>query len=59
MMVTDNVRVGLYINNLLDEEVVLYARSRSRSSSVGNSWNPQFFYYGAARNVSVRVDFNF
>lgn len=59
MMVTDNTRVGVYINNLLDEEIILYARSRSRSSSVGNTWNPQFFYYGAARNVSVRVDFNF
>jgi outer membrane receptor protein involved in Fe transport len=59
MMVVDNVRVGLYINNLLDEEVILYSRSRSRSSSVGNTWNPQYVYYGAERNVSLRVDFNF
>ncbi len=56
IMATDNVRVGLYINNLLDEDVILYARSRSRSDWSGNALQ---VYHGAARNVSVRVDFNF
>ncbi len=56
VMVVDNVRVGLYVNNLLDEEVILYARSRSRSEA---GWVPLDVLYGDARNVSVRVDFNF
>ncbi len=56
IMVVDSVRVGLYINNLLDEDVVLYKRSRSRSNA---NWVPLEVYYGDARNVSVRVDFNF
>jgi len=56
VMVVDSVRVGLYINNLFDEDVVLYSRSRSRSDWSGN---PLHVYYGDARNFSVRVDFNF
>jgi hypothetical protein len=31
MMVNDNARVGIYINNLLDEEIITYKRSRYRT----------------------------
>ena len=56
IMVLDNVRVGLYINNLFDEEVVLYKRSRYRGDYSTGALN---HYYGDARNVSVRLDFNY
>lgn len=54
--VNDNARVGIYINNLLDEEIITYKRSRYRGGwSLGN----HYYYYGAERNVSVRFDFDF
>jgi len=56
ILVNDNIRVGLYVNNLFDEEVLLYARSRSRSEYSGNVLH---HYYGDARNFSVRLDFNY
>lgn len=56
IMVLDNVRVGLYVNNLLDEDVVLYKRSRYRGDWSTGALN---HYYGDARNVSLRLDFNY
>jgi outer membrane receptor protein involved in Fe transport len=56
LQVTDNSRVGIYINNLLDEEIFEYRRSRYRSEA---GWVQQYNYYGAERNVSVRFDFDF
>ena len=55
LQVTDNSRVGIYINNLLDEEIFEYRRSRYRSEA---GWVQQYNYYGAERNVSVRFDFD-
>jgi outer membrane receptor protein involved in Fe transport len=56
LQVNDNARVGLYINNLLNDEIVTYKRSRYRGGwSLGN----QYYYYGDERTVSVRFDFDF
>ena len=56
VQVNDNARVGIYINNLLDEEIITYKRSRYRGGwPLGN----HYYYYGAERNVSVRFDFDF
>lgn len=56
VQVTDNARVGIYIGNLLDEEIITYKRSRYRGDwSLGN----HSYYYGDERNVSVRFDFDF
>lgn len=54
--VNDNARVGLYITNVLNDEIITYKRSRYRSS-----WplGDQYYYYGDERTVSVRFDFNF
>ena len=56
LQVTDNARVGIYINNLLDEEIIENRYSRYRSEG---GWVQQYNYYGAERNVSVRFDFDF
>jgi outer membrane receptor protein involved in Fe transport len=56
VQVNDNARVGVYVDNLLDEEIITYKRSRYRGGwSLGN----HYYYYGAERNVSVRFDFDF
>lgn len=56
LRVSDNARVGVYINNLLDEEVITYKRSRYRAEA---GWVQLYTYYGDERNVSVRFDFDF
>ena len=56
MWVNDNARVGVYINNLLDEEIITYARSRYRSLA---GWSNRYVYYAPERNVTVRFDFEF
>jgi len=56
LMVNDNARVGVYIGNLLDEEIITYKRSRYRTTA---GYSDQYNYYGAERNVSVRFDFDF
>lgn len=56
LQVTDNARVGIYINNLANEEIVTYKRSRYRGGwSLGN----HYYYYGDERNISIRFDFEF
>ena len=56
LQVTDNSRIGIYINNLLDEEIIAYRTSRYRSL---DGWVERAILYGDERNVSVRFDFNF
>lgn len=56
LRVNDNARLGLYINNVLNEEIIEYKRSRYRSD-----WplGDQYYYYGEERSVAVRFDFDF
>jgi len=56
LQVTEGVRAGLYINNLLDEEVILYKRSRYRGDW---STGAQNYFYGDERNISFRLDFSY
>jgi outer membrane receptor protein involved in Fe transport len=59
LRLTDNARVGIYINNLLDEEIFTYRSTRYHGPGDDGGWNQQSNYYGAERNVSVRFDFDF
>jgi outer membrane receptor protein involved in Fe transport len=56
LRVNDNARLGLYVNNVLNEEIIEYKRSRYRSD-----WplGDQYYYYGEERSVAVRFDFDF
>ena len=54
--VNDNARVGIYIDNVLNDEIITYKRSRYRG---GWSLGDLYHYYGDERTVSVRLDFNF
>jgi outer membrane receptor protein involved in Fe transport len=56
LQVNDNARVGLYINNVLNEEIITYKRSRYRSD-----WplGELYYYYGEERTIAVRFDFDF
>lgn len=54
--VTENARLSLFVNNLLDSEIITYKRSRSRSDWSGNAL---WFTYGQERNVSLRLDVTF
>ena len=56
IQVNENVRLGLYVENLFNEEVILYKRSRYRGDW---STGAQYYFYGDERTVSVRLDFNF
>lgn len=56
MDITDNARLSLHVRNLLDNEHILYRRSRSRSDWSGNLLGVD---YGADRTVTVRLDFEF
>lgn len=54
--VNDNARVGLYVNNVLNDEIITYKQSRYRFEwSLGDLYH----YYGEERNISVRFDFDF
>ncbi len=54
MQVTENARIGVHVNNLLNERTLSYRKSRSRS---GRSQLNE--YYNPDRTVSVRLDFSF
>jgi outer membrane receptor protein involved in Fe transport len=56
LRVNDNARLGLYVNNVLNKEIIEYKRSRYRSD-----WplGDQYYYYGEERSVAVRFDFDF
>lgn len=56
LQVNDGVRLGLYVNNLLDDEVILYKRSRYRGDW---STGAQNYYYGDERSISLRLDFSY
>lgn len=56
LVINDNARVGIYIDNLLNDEIIEYKRSRYRGDY---STGAQYYYYGDERTVSVRLDFNF
>lgn len=56
LQVTENIRASVHINNLLDEEVILYKRSRYRGDWSTGALN---YFYGDERNISVRLDFNY
>ncbi|WP_082990159.1 TonB-dependent receptor [Woeseia oceani] len=54
--VNDNVRLGFYVNNVLNDEIITYKRSRVRSDwSLGDI----YYYYGDERAYSLRLDFTF
>ena len=54
--VTDNARISVFVNNLLDSNIITYKRSRSRSDWSGNAL---WYTYGQERNVTVRLDVSF
>ncbi|WP_020399676.1 TonB-dependent receptor [Kordiimonas gwangyangensis] len=54
--VTDNARLSIFVNNLLDKEIITYKRSRSRSDWSGNAL---WYTYGQERNVTIRLDVTF
>jgi outer membrane receptor protein involved in Fe transport len=56
MTIIDGVTVGLFVNNLFNEEVILYKRSRYRGDW---STGAQNYYYGDERNITFRLDFSY
>lgn len=56
MQMTENASLSIHVDNLLDNEHILYRRSRSRSDWSGNLLGVD---YGADRTVTVRLDFQF
>ena len=56
IQVIDNVNVGLFLNNVFNEEVILYKRSYYRDDW---SLGAQNYYYGDERNLQLRLDFNY
>jgi hypothetical protein len=54
--VVDNVNVSLFVNNVLNEDVILYKRSRFRDDW---STGAQSYYYGDERNLQIRLDFQY
>ncbi|NVJ96961.1 MAG: TonB-dependent receptor [Alphaproteobacteria bacterium] len=56
MQITENARLSVHVDNLLDNEHILYRRSRSRSDWSGNLLGVD---YGPDRTVTVRLDFEF
>jgi outer membrane receptor protein involved in Fe transport len=56
LQVSDTARVGIYIRNLLNEEVIEYKRSRFRTTA---GYSDQQYFYGDELSVSVRFDFEF
>ncbi|MBT8101145.1 MAG: TonB-dependent receptor, partial [Gammaproteobacteria bacterium] len=56
VQVNDNARVALYLNNVLNEEIITYKRSRYRSNwPLGDN----YYYYGDEFSYSLRLDFDF
>jgi outer membrane receptor protein involved in Fe transport len=56
VQLNENVSLGLHVKNLLDDEVILYKRSRYRGDW---STGAQNYWYGDERNLSIRLDFNY
>lgn len=53
---SEKVRLGFYINNLLNQEIITYKRSRYRGDS---PLSDLYHYYGAERTYSLRMDVDF
>lgn len=56
VQISENARISVHVNNLLDDEYTLYQRTRSRS---GASWASRSYFYGPDRTLSVRLDMTF
>jgi len=52
----DNVNASLFVNNVFNEEVILYKRSHYRGDW---STGAQYYYYGDERNLQIRFDFSY
>ncbi len=57
LQINDNARVNLHINNLLDDRIVRYRRTRSRNPD--SYWAIHHTWYAPDRTVAVRMDFSF
>lgn len=53
---SENASLSFYLNNVLDSDIILYKRSRSRGDWSGNAL---WVEYGEERNIAVRLDFKF
>ena len=57
VQVSDNGRINVHINNLLDDRIVKYRTTQTRNPD--SYWAIHHEYYAPDRTVSVRMDFNF
>jgi outer membrane receptor protein involved in Fe transport len=57
LQISENTRINLYINNLLDDRILRYKNSRSRNPD--SYWAIHHEYYAPDRTVAVRMDFEF
>jgi outer membrane receptor protein involved in Fe transport len=53
---SDNIRMSLHIDNLLDEEIITYKKSRLSNPDYGLE---QYVYYAPERTLTLRVDFSY
>ena len=56
LMINENIRLGLYVANLFNKEVILTRRSQYREE---DSTAAQWVIYGDERNFSLRLDFTY
>ena len=57
LQVSENTRLNVVVNNLLDDRIVSYKFARSRN--IGSYWNIYHTYYAPDRTVAVRMDYTF
>jgi outer membrane receptor protein involved in Fe transport len=57
LQISDNARVNLHINNLLDDRIVRARWTRSRDPD--SYWAIHHEWYAPDRTVAVRMDFDF
>jgi outer membrane receptor protein involved in Fe transport len=57
LQINDNARINLHINNLLDDRIVRYRWTRSRT--VDSYWAIHHVWYAPDRTVAVRMDLDF
>ncbi|MDH3549037.1 MAG: TonB-dependent receptor [Gammaproteobacteria bacterium] len=55
--ITEDASINLHINNLLDDRILRYRRSRSRNTV--SYWTVHHEYYAPDRTVAIRLDYNF
>ncbi len=56
LQASENVRLSVHLNNLLNDEIINYKRSRRNSPDSGME---QYVYYAPERNLTVRADVSF